>query len=156
MSKFLTYRKNDNPSYKLYTDGSCREMKYGAWAYVLEKDNVEIDVGSDKATDTTNNRMELLAIIRGLQKIPDNESVCVYTDSRYTIVVMNFAFTWNRLGWVNYKGDTISNVDLIEELIVELKRLKVNGKWVPRNSTAQNAKCDEIAQKLTLEMSTTK
>lgn len=74
--------------YKLYTDGSCKgNPGPGGWAYLLVFPNEMRFVGVGNKQATTNNQMELRAIIEGLQVIPDGSWVIVTTDSKYAITV---------------------------------------------------------------------
>lgn len=77
--------------YIAYTDGSCdncSQMKAGGAAYILIKDGEVVKVKNHGQLSTTNNRMELLAIISAINSCPENAYVDVYTDSRYSILTL--------------------------------------------------------------------
>jgi ribonuclease HI len=104
--------------YKLYTDGSCKN-EVGGYAYIILRDNVEIEVFSDRVENTTNNRMELQAVISGLRRFANSAEITVYTDSAY---VMNcfkqkWYLKWRRNQWKNSQGDDVKNKTLWQDLI---------------------------------------
>jgi ribonuclease HI len=109
---------------ELWTDGACSgNPGPGGWACVLRFDGVEKEL-SDGEAESTNNRMELLAVIRGLQALTRPVEVVVHLDSTY---VMN-AFTkdwvggWQRNGWKNSAKKPVANRELWLELIAEKER----------------------------------
>lgn len=82
----------DGTAYVCYTDGSCDNnsaLKIGGSAYIILKDEEIIKIKSHAAVGTTNNRMELLAIISAVNSCPENSIVDVYTDSKYSILVLS-------------------------------------------------------------------
>lgn len=102
----------------LYTDGSCSgNPGPGGWGYVLEYGETR-KVGGDGATHTTNNRMELYAVICGLNAIKDKtHPVTVFSDSEYVVKGMNeWRFIWKIRGWKNSRKEDVSNRDLWEHL----------------------------------------
>jgi ribonuclease HI len=102
----------------LYTDGSCSgNPGPGGWGYVLEYGETR-KVGGDGATHTTNNRMELYAVICGLHAIRDKtHPVTVHSDSEYVVKGMNtWRHDWKRKGWQNSRKQDVSNRDLWEHL----------------------------------------
>lgn len=109
---------------RLYTDGSCKKGK-GGWAFVLlEDDGSRIVAQSSSVSNTTNNRMELLALIEGLKEASKNEGnklfrCRVYTDSAYCLNCYKEGWykIWKKNQWVNSRKEPVKNRDLWEELI---------------------------------------
>ena len=130
----------------LYTDGAARgNPGPGGYGIVLEwpEKNYRKEF-SEGFKHTTNNRMELLAVIEGLKKL--NESplkVRVYTDSKYVAdaFVKNWVFSWERKGFKDRK-----NTDLWIALLREYRKHEVSFHWVKgHNNHPQNERCDRLA-----------
>ena len=130
----------------LYTDGAARgNPGPGGYGIVLEwpEKNYRKEF-SEGFKHTTNNRMELLAVIEGLKKL--NESplkVRVYTDSKYVAdaFVKNWVFGWERKGFKDRK-----NTDLWIALLREYRKHEVSFHWVKgHNNHPQNEQCDRLA-----------
>jgi len=130
----------------LYTDGAARgNPGPGGYGIVLEwpEKNYRKEF-SEGFKHTTNNRMELLAVIEGLKKL--NESplqVRVYTDSKYVAdaFVKNWVFGWERKGFKDRK-----NTDLWIALLREYRKHEVSFHWVKgHNNHPQNERCDRLA-----------
>ena len=130
----------------LYTDGAARgNPGPGGYGIVLEwlEKNYRKEF-SEGFKHTTNNRMELLAVIEGLKKL--NESplkVKVYTDSKYVAdaFVKNWVFGWEKKGFKDRK-----NTDLWVALLKEYRKHEVSFHWVKgHNNHAQNERCDRLA-----------
>jgi len=130
----------------LYTDGAARgNPGPGGYGMVLEwpEKNYRKEF-SEGFKHTTNNRMELLAVIEGLKKL--NESplkVKVYTDSKYVAdaFVKNWVFGWERKGFKDRK-----NTDLWIALLKEYRKHEVSFHWVKgHNNHPQNERCDRLA-----------
>ena len=109
---------------KLYTDGSCKKNGNGGWAFVLlEDDESAVIAQSEAVSNTTNNRMELQALIEGLKEASKKESknfhCSIYTDSAYCLNCYKEGWyqTWKSNGWINSKKEPVKNRDLWEELI---------------------------------------
>ena len=130
----------------LYTDGAARgNPGPGGYGIILEwpEKNYRKEF-SEGFKHTTNNRMELLAVIEGLKKL--NESplkVKVYTDSKYVAdaFVKNWVFGWEKKGFKDRK-----NTDLWVALLKEYRKHEVSFHWVKgHNNHAQNERCDRLA-----------
>lgn len=127
--------------FEIYTDGSCDNLQYpnyGGWAYLILENGEEICRRSGTDIHTTNNRMEMLAIINSLVDLPIGSIVELYTDSKYCIG----CFTGT------YKA--IANTDLIEDYqrIVEEQSLTIHFNWVKGHN---GDKYNEIVDKLSNE-----
>ena len=120
-----------NYDYTLYTDGSCQSNPGpGGWAYVLiSGQKEERFCGGTRVT--TNNRMELTAVIRGLTRVPEGSSVAVYSDAQYVTNAFNkgWIHNWKRLGWNNGSG-TLKNTELWKILDGLVKARNVTFIWV--------------------------
>lgn len=114
--------------YIIYCDGSCQsngqESANGGWAYIiLEEDENEFTRASGGSISTTNNRMELTAMIKALEASTNFCSDCadfeIYTDSAYiyNCYVQNWYKNWQRNGWTNSSKQPVKNRDLWERLI---------------------------------------
>lgn len=133
----------------LYTDGSCLgNPGPGGWAFlVLSNEGKVIQEKSGAAPDTTNNRMELLAVIEGLKSFPEGENVKVVTDSKYVCnaFLENWIGKWIKNGFKTAKGE-VKNLDLWKELIALAGKRNVNWEWVKgHDSNPYNKRCDELA-----------
>jgi ribonuclease HI len=132
----------------LFTDGSCLgNPGPGAWAYLLRCGSVQVEL-SGTATHTTNNRMELQAVIAGLSALKEPCAVRVVTDSQYVQRAMTRHLArWIARGWLNSRGVSVSNRDLWETLLRESSRHKVTWSWVRgHGASADQNRCDELAQ----------
>lgn len=132
----------------LYTDGACSgNPGIGGWACVLiyKKHQKEFSGGEQL---TTNNRMELTAIIKGLQQLKEKCNVEVYSDSAYVVNAINkdWLTQWQLRGWKTANKEPVSNQDLWEELLSLLKKHKVNFFKVKGHSDDElNNLCDKLA-----------
>ena len=132
----------------MYTDGSClNNPGSGGWACVT--DNKFQIFGGDK--DTTNNIMELTAVIEGLKKCLEQEekNIIVFTDSNYvkqgiTVWIKN----WKLNGWLSSRGQSIKNKHLWKKLdTLTDEFLSVEWKWVKaHNGNTLNEKADKLAR----------
>lgn len=140
-----------NHQWRAYCDGACSTQKgAGGWAYILENPNggKTEDYGPSLGP-TTNNRMELCAIKGALISTPDNIDLVIFTDSAYAKgALTNWWRGWEKNGWVTQKGDRVENRQLITDILHLLcKKLKVDICHVPRNSTPEMARADELAKR---------
>lgn len=131
----------------MYTDGSFHpNTKNGGYAAIIPETN---EVVCGNAKNTTNNKMELAAVIRGLHHLPDNSSVTVHTDSRYVVDAFNKSWisNWKRNGWKTASGQPVKNKEDWENLIEEKSRhKKVKFVWVKgHNGDPVNEATDHLA-----------
>ena len=142
---------------ELYTDGACRgNPGMGAYAYViLLKNNngdVIVETSNSKAyPDTTNNKMELLAVISGLKNIIElnvnTKSINVFTDSQYIVNAFNkyWIDNWLKNDFRRNKKDEVKNIDLWENLISLLKNFNYTFIWVKGHAgNKYNEMCDKL------------
>lgn len=141
-----------HPLYTIHTDGGCSgNPGPGAWAYVLVGPaGQRRRSGYDPAT--TNNRMELLAVIRALEDVPAEGrapgAVAVHTDSQYVKKgITEWIGSWQRKGWKNSAGDPVKNRELWEELLRLSKALSPTWAWVRGHAgDSLNEECDALVR----------
>ena len=132
----------------LYTDGACSgNPGPGGWGAILEYMGHERELSGGEA-NTTNNRMELTAVIRGLQALKEPCIVELYSDSKYVIDALEkgWARGWRARGWVKSDKKPALNVDLWEELLrlTDLHTMRYH--WVKGHAeNPYNNRCDELA-----------
>ena len=142
-------------SVKLITDGACLgNPGRGGWAYVLRyNEYVREAYGSEP--QTTNNRMELMAAIKGLRALSEGCAVEVVTDSEYVkngITV--WIHSWKKKGWLTAAKKPVVNQDLWQELEAEAERHKTTWTWTKGHASHEdNNRCDELATKAAREQS---
>ena len=134
----------------LYTDGACKgNPGPGGWGVVIIKNGKPVDEIYGGELNTTNNRMELLAVIHGLNNIAEAETVRVNTDSLYVKNgITSWINKWVENGWKTAAKKDVANKDLWIELqsIVETRDVKWN--WVRGHSgDAGNERADLLANK---------
>lgn len=132
----------------IYTDGACSgNPGVGGWGTILEYRGKEKEL-SGAQKETTNNRMELTAVIEGLKALKEPCSVTLYTDSQYVVNAINlgWVFGWKRNGWRKADKKPALNVDLWEELLDLLETHEVKLIWVKgHDGHPQNERCDQLA-----------
>lgn len=132
----------------LFTDGSCLgNPGPGGWACLLRCGSVEKEL-SGAASNTTNNRMELEAVIAGLAALKESCAVNVITDSQYVQGAMtHYLARWTAAGWCTSRGVPVANRDLWERLLRESSRHQVTWTWVRGHAaSAEQNRCDQVAQ----------
>lgn len=132
----------------LYTDGACSgNPGKGGYGVVLKyKDHVKELSGGYLLT--TNNRMEILAVIRGLEALHETCNVNVYSDSKYVIdaITQGWVYKWEANGWMRGKKAPALNVDLWEQLLVLMEEHNVEFHWVKGHAGhPENERCDALA-----------
>lgn len=132
----------------LYTDGACSgNPGPGGWAAILIYGDYKKEMSGGEP-DTTNNRMELTGVIKGLQALNQPCIVELYSDSKYVIDALEkgWAVGWRKRGWVKADKKPALNPDLWEELLRLCEYHTVNLHWVKGHaSNPMNNRCDELA-----------
>lgn len=132
---------------EVFTDGACKgNPGPGGWGAVLRMGNHEKDLsGSDP--DTTNNRMEMTAVIRALNALTEPCHVFLHTDSRYVIDGMTkWIHGWKKKGWINASRQPVRNADLWHDLIEATARHRIDWIWVKgHNGHVENERADKLA-----------
>lgn len=135
---------------KIYTDGSCaKNPGPGGWAAVFVQDDNIVSNISGKDAATTNNRMEMMAVIEGIKAAPD-EKLEVYCDSAYVVNCFKQGWykKWRQNGWIGSSGKPVENKDLWEQLILLTESHNVTFNKVKGHSDDKyNNLCDELAGK---------
>ena len=143
-------RPANDPAMKqvdIFTDGACKgNPGPGGWAAILRMGAHEKELTGGQVA-TTNNRMEMTAILRGLSALNEPCAVTVHTDSRYVIDGMTqWIFSWQKRGWLNAAKKPVANEDLWRELIAAARPHKVSWEWVKGHSGhPENERCDALA-----------
>lgn len=150
-------KKHEVSRYVIYTDGSFRKPCYGAWATILLDDEFdELNTLSGHEFDTTISRMELTAIIKGLEAIPDEVAkVIIISDSLYAVMsIMVWINYWKSSGWKTSSGGRVKNVDLMERLYEFKNRFMIKAMHVKSHTgeNPYNDAVDKICSQLTLDM----
>ena len=132
----------------LYTDGACSgNPGPGGWGAILEYMGKEKELcGGER--ETTNNRMELTAVIRGLQALKESCIVELYSDSKYVIdgLSKGWAESWRAKGWRKADKKPALNPDLWGELLDLVAKHQVRYHWVKGHAdNPKNNRCDEMA-----------
>ena len=139
---------------KVYTDGAARGNPDGPGGYgaVLEyvdgKGQLHTKELSQGYKKTTNNRMELMAVIAGLEALNLPCTVEVYSDSQYVVNAFNQHWVdgWIKKGWKRGKNEPVKNVDLWKRLLEVKGRHQVTFHWVKgHDGHPQNERCDQLA-----------
>lgn len=131
----------------LYTDGACKgNPGVGGWGVILRYGSREKELfGGD--VHTTNNRMELTAIIQGLSALNRSCEVHIYTDSQYVKNGMEkWIHNWKRNGWKTASKQPVKNEDLWKQLDEQVQRHQVTWIWVKGHAGhAENERADTLA-----------
>ena len=135
-------------SIEIHTDGACLgNPGPGGWAALLRYGQRERElVGGE--TLTTNNRMELMAAIAGLEALTEPCKVALHTDSRYVQQgIGEWMPNWVKRGWKTAGGDPVKNRDLWERLHAATLRHKIDWRWVKGHAgDPDNERVDELAR----------
>lgn len=133
---------------KIYTDGACSgNPGPGGYAAVLIYNGVEKEIsGGDR--DTTNNKMELTAVIKGLEMLKEKCIVTIYSDSAYIVnsIQNGWIYSWKKNNWTKSDKTKVKNIDLWEKLLKqmdfhEVSFIKVKG----HSDNEYNNRCDRLA-----------
>ena len=137
---------------EMFTDGSCSgNPGPGGWGTILRYKGVEKELSGGEH-ETTNNRMEMTAVISGLKALNEPCEVDLYTDSKYVCdsVTKGWVYSWKKNNWRKADKKPALNVDLWEEMLVLLDKHKVTFHWLKgHNGHPENERCDSLAVKET-------
>lgn len=138
--------------YELFTDGACSgNPGPGGWAYLLRDTQTGKQTrGAGAERDTTNNRMELLSVIRGLESLAEPAAVKLVTDSSYVSQgISEWMAGWKARGWMRREGrqlKPVKNVELWRRLDELVQRHRVTCMWVRGHAGhSENEECDRMA-----------
>ncbi|MFI4854403.1 MAG: ribonuclease HI [Phycisphaerales bacterium JB065] len=144
-----TLNTDDRPTVELFTDGACSgNPGPGGWAFLLKhaaSGSQKEGSGGDPAT--TNNRMELQAVIEGLKALTRPSIVDLYSDSKYVLDGLeSWIKGWKRNGWKTKAKQPVKNAELWRELDELRNQHTVRFHWVKgHNSHPENERCDALA-----------
>ena len=133
----------------LYADGACSgNPGPGGWGTILVQagNGRRLEMSGSEA-QTTNNRMEMTAVLEGLRRLRSPSRVHVVTDSRYLVDGMkSWVHTWQRNGWKTASKDPVKNRELWEELLRLSREHTVDFSWIRGHAGhAENERCDALA-----------
>ena len=132
----------------IYTDGACSgNPGPGGWGAVLRYQNVEKELSGGEA-ETTNNRMELTAVIRALECLNQPCVVELYSDSKYVIDALSLGWAkgWQTRGWKKPDKKPALNPDLWQQLLELTERHEMRYHWVKGHAdNPYNNRCDQLA-----------
>tara|TARA_B000000460_G_scaffold185065_1_gene132947 strand:- start:223 stop:648 length:426 start_codon:yes stop_codon:yes gene_type:complete len=134
---------------KIYTDGSCiGNPGKGGWAAIIINNNNK-KIISGRKKNTTNNQMELMAAIEALKKIPKDQEVQMYTDSKYVKMgITEWIKKWSQNDWKTSSKQKVKNIELWKELNDISKKHKIEWHWVKAHAgNPNNEEVDELAKK---------
>lgn len=133
----------------IYTDGSCRcNPGPGGWGAILVYKGIEKELCGGEP-NTTNNRMELTAVIKALQALKESCEITLTSDSKYVLdaITNGWAESWRAKGWKKADKSPTLNPDLWEILLNEIKKHQITYVWVKGHAGhPYNERCDEMAQ----------
>jgi len=131
----------------IYTDGACRgNPGPGGWgALLIYKDADKAIYGGE--IDTTNNRMEMTAIIEALKIVKMDCNITLYTDSKYVMDgITKWLSNWKKKGWITSKKKPVKNKDLWQILEESISKHNIEWQWVKGHAGIPgNEKADELA-----------
>lgn len=137
---------------EIYTDGSCSgNPGPGGWGAILSFNGSEKEL-SGGAAETTNNRMELTAVIEALSALKEPCEVTLTSDSKYVTDAINkrWLYSWPKKGWRNSKNEPTPNADLWKRLTPLLEKHRVKFVWIKGHAGHQkNERCDQLATQQT-------
>ena len=139
----------------LYTDGACSgNPGLGGYAGILIYKDVKREYSGAEA-QTTNNRMEVMAVLVGLRRLKYSCIVDIYSDSAYAVnaFLNGWIYAWKKNGWKKADGKAVQNVDLWEDLYKEVSKHEVTFHKVAGHADNElNNRCDELARAAIVEL----
>ncbi len=134
---------------EIFSDGACRgNPGPGGWGALLRHGDTEKTLWGGEA-ETTNNRMELLAVIEALRALKRPSSVRITTDSKYVMQgITSWMANWKKRGWKTAAGKPVKNQDLWRQLDEEIGRHQAEWAWVKGHSGhRENEIADQLANR---------
>ncbi len=133
----------------IYTDGACSgNPGPGGWGAILMYKGAKKEISGGKK-DTTNNIMEITAVIEGLKQLKKQSEVQIYSDSSYVVNTFKqgWIYNWMKKGWRTASGEPVKNKELWQELYSLTQKHKVEFIKVKGHSDNEfNNRCDEMAR----------
>ncbi|MDD6187772.1 MAG: ribonuclease HI [Oscillospiraceae bacterium] len=135
---------------EIFTDGACSgNPGPGGWGAILRYNGVEKELSGGER-QTTNNRMELCAVLNALSALKEPCEAVLTSDSKYVIdsVSKGWVYSWQKKGWKKSDGKPALNVDLWEKLLPLLEMHNVTFVWIKGHAGhPENERCDALAVK---------
>lgn len=132
---------------EIFTDGACKgNPGPGGWGALLRMGEHEKEMSGNER-NTTNNRMEMTAVIRALEVLNQPCRITLHTDSKYVIDgITQWIHGWKKRGWVNAAKKPVANAELWQELDAARARHEIEWKWVRGHSGhVENERVDKLA-----------
>ena len=139
---------------EIFTDGACKgNPGPGGWGAILRTGSTEREISGGEAL-TTNNRMEMMAVIAALNALKRPCRVTVSTDSRYVMDgLTKWIHGWQRNGWRTADKKPVKNADLWQDLLSAAKPHQITWQWVKGHAGhAENERADTLASEAALAM----
>ncbi len=140
--------KKDPKNVDIFTDGSCSgNPGPGGWGAILRFNSAEREL-SGYSPATTNNRMELTAVIEALRTLKEPCRAVIHTDSQYLKNgITTWIHNWKRNGWKTAGKEPVKNKDLWEALELASQRHLIEWRWVRGHAGhPENERCDQLAR----------
>ena len=141
-------QKSELKTVEMFTDGACSgNPGPGGWGTILRYGGHTLELSGGYRL-TTNNRMEIFAVISGLERLKEPCRVLIYSDSKYVVDAVNqgWVYGWKKKGWVKSNKEKALNPDLWQRLLDEMSRHEVEFNWVKgHDGHPENERCDELA-----------
>ena len=141
-------------SSRVFTDGACRgNPGPGGWGVLVERGGMREEY-CGAVVETTNNRMELQAVIEALQRFPEGESIEIVTDSEYVMKgIQEWLPGWKAKGWRNSRRKPVKNQDLWRTLDALVSTRNIDWRWVRGHTGVEGNECaDALANRAIDEM----
>lgn len=139
---------NQLKSIQIFTDGACKgNPGPGGWGAILKYKGHEKEISGGE-NPTTNNRMEITAVIKALELLKEPCSITLYSDSQYVCnaISKGWAKKWQQNNWMRNKKEPALNPDLWETLLRLLERHELEIVWVKGHAGhPENERCDRLA-----------
>ena len=135
---------------KIYTDGACSgNPGIGGWGAVIiiqNQDPINLNGGLNL---TTNNQMELTAVIKALEYLDVGKNISIFTDSKYVMNgIESWIINWKKNGWKTSSKKAVKNKELWEKLDIEIKKHSVRWEWIKGHAgNTNNEKADYLARR---------
>ncbi len=145
---------NNDQIIEIYTDGSCLgNPGKGGWGAILLYKGHQKKISGAKS-DTTNNQMELKAVIEALKQIKKSLKIIIYTDSKYVKDgITSWIISWKKNGWKTADKKPVKNTELWQELDILASNHQIEWRWVKaHNGNKYNELVDELARAAALEL----
>jgi ribonuclease HI len=136
-------------SIEIYTDGACRgNPGMGGWGAIIQFQNNSKELFGGRA-ETTNNQMEMQAVIEGLKALKEPCKIILYTDSKYVMDgITSWIHRWKKNNWKTANKKPVKNMGLWQELDQLANQHEITWKWVKGHAgIAGNERADELANK---------